>query len=435
MANGPIPCIETASRRRPATVPGAASDRRRERPGSRPRLFVLRWLLPCLVFALPVAAQQPAPGQAGVEVLRGAADLVLNYRLRDRDGQTQRLRFRLPQERLAASKRRFHAYRPGELRRLAEGEARRRRQALVRGLAERWPQAEVSLDAEGTIRWRLAPPADYQRRQRQRYDVILGREIDAIRADFPDARIIGEPGAGYRISAQSQRTLDAINRRMDQAEARANAAIAAYAADVQSATDRDMGRMRAEVQAELDRIDQRMAGFADEFFSSRLYRRNADGELLPDYRRIARIEAAELDSLLPPLRAWLRGLGQRAAVQRLLLFTQSIPYDPLDDRADSAGFLPPLQLLAENRGDCDSKSVLFAALAHRLYPDLPIAMALIPGHAYLALGLSPSAHDTQLDWSGRTWVVAEPVGPAISPLGALSDQSVGVYVDEMIRLF
>jgi hypothetical protein len=196
-----------------------------------------------------------------------------------------------------------------------------------------------------------------------------------------------------------------------------------------------MDRIRAEVQAELAQIQARMDGFAERFFQQRLYRINADGELLPDYRRIARIEADELDALVPPLRAWLRGLDRRAGLERLLLFTQSIPYDPLHDRSESAGFLPPVQVLAENRGDCDSKSVLFAALAHGLYPDLPIALALIPGHAYLALGLSPGRHDTRIDWSGRSWVVAEPVGPAISDLGQLTDQSVDQPVEEMIRLF
>ncbi len=386
------------------------------------------WLPLWLLLASAASAPVLPAGETG-----GPADLVRFYRLQDADGGG--LRLRLPRDAVAASEQRFHAYRPGELRTLAEQESRRRRQALVQGLAARWPAAEVSLDGDGTIRWRLGAPADYQQRQRRRFQAALDEAIDAIRADFPRARITRRSGGGYHISAPDQRTIDAIDRRMDQAEVRANAAVADYAADVQGATDRDVEQMRAEVEAELAQIEARMDGFADRFFHERLYRINADGALLPDYRRIARIEAAALDPVVAPLRTWLRGLGLRAGLERLLLFTQSIPYDPLHDRADSAGFLPPLQVLADNRGDCDSKAVLFAALAHRLYPDLPIALALIPGHAYLALGLAPEGYDTRLDWSGRAWVVAEPVGPAISGLGELTEQSVQVPVDEMIQLF
>ena len=393
-------------------------------------------LLPLLCVALlsSVSAQRALADQTGVEIVRTPTDLVLMYRLQDREGQSHQLRLYLPRDAVDASRRRFHAYRPNELRDLAEQESNGRREALVERLAQRWPAADVSLDADGTIRWRMGAPADYQQRQRRSYDGVLAPEIDAIRAAFPKGEITTEQG-GYRISAPDQRTLDAITHRMKQAEARANAAAVDYVDSVRSATDRDMDRMRAEVQAELDQIDAEMAGFADTFFHERFYRIGADNTLLPDYKRIAGIEAAELDSVVPPLRAWVRGLDLRAGLERLLLFTQSIPYDPLRDRTDSAGFLPPLQLLAENRGDCDSKSVLFAALAHRLYPDLSIGMALIPGHAYLLLGLSSGPGDTLIDWSGRGWVVAEPVGPALTGLGQLSDQSVDVAVDEMIRLF
>ena len=403
--------------------------RRVTRPASASILLTLG-----LALASAPLPQRASADQTDVEIIRGPADVVLRYQLQDRDGQSHRLRLHLPRDAVEASMRRFHAYRPSELRDLAEQESRRRREVLVQGLADRWPAAEVGLDADGTIRWRLGPPADYQQRQLRRYNGVLATELDAIRAAFPDAEITAAPD-GYRITARNQRTLDAIKGRMSQAQATANAAVADYAADVQSATDRDVARMRAEVQAELDQIDDQMAGFANSFFHERLYRIGADDRLLPDYRRMARIEAAELDSVVPALRAWVGGRDRRAGLERLLLFTQSIPYDPLRDRTDSAGFLPPLQLLAENRGDCDSKSVLFAALAHRLYPDLAIGMALIPGHAYLVLGLPADPGDTLIDWSGRTWVVAEPVGPALTGLGRLSDQSVDVAVDEMIRLF
>ena len=58
------------------------------------------------------------------------------------------------------------------------------------------------------------------------------------------------------------------------------------------------------------------------------------------------------------LRPWLAGLSQRQAINRLLIWVQSIPYDTLHDRANDLGFLAPINVLMQNRGDCDSKSVL-----------------------------------------------------------------------------
>jgi hypothetical protein len=123
------------------------------------------------------------------------------------------------------------------------------------------------------------------------------------------------------------------------------------------------------------------------------------------------------------MRQWTNGLSRREALGQLLLFTQSIPYDQLEDRRTDAGFLLPALVLAENRGDCDSKAVTFAALAHLLYPNLPIAMVLLPRHAYLALGVDPEPGDQTLTLDRQTWTLAEAAGPGLFPIGQLAPGS------------
>jgi hypothetical protein len=93
-------------------------------------------------------------------------------------------------------------------------------------------------------------------------------------------------------------------------------------------------------------------------------------------------------------------------------------------------------VLAENRGDWDNKSVLFAAIAHRLNPNLPIALVLLPSHAYLALGMSPDPADARIDYRGQTWIVVEPVGPGLLPIGELGQESQrGGAIDGVVTLF
>lgn len=102
-------------------------------------------------------------------------------------------------------------------------------------------------------------------------------------------------------------------------------------------------------------------------------------------------------------------------------YVQSIPYQ---SRAKvSNAYRRPLLVLGRNKGDCDSKSTLFLALMHSAYPDLPLSMVYIPGHAFAGLGLEPQRGDITFRKSGQTWVVAEPVGPAMFAVGETTGKS------------
>ncbi len=146
----------------------------------------------------------------------------------------------------------------------------------------------------------------------------------------------------------------------------------------------------------------------------------------PDHPRVA----AESVSLLSPLIAQLDhslsatydDYTPRQALAYVSHFIQQIPYAELTDRLQSngAGFVTPGRLLHDNRGDCDSKVTLLAALMAGLFADVERRIVYLPGHAMFALALDPEPDDIFLrdrvadaDNDERaTFVIADPTGPA-----------------------
>jgi len=371
-----------------------------------------------LLCAPPVVA---GPGQAAFRLARGSDAVTLDYRLEDPEGKAHRLRFAFPAKTIEQTRGRFKAYDPRELQRAADAEAQRQIGAAVVQLRGRYPQAAFEVRTDGTIRWTVGSPPGFEGRQQAIYDEHLGREIVALQGEFPKAKI--EPGDGhFAIQAQDQTQLRRIEQRLLAAQGSANQALAEDTRQVKRDLDRDADAIRAEIESDLAAMEGRVRDFAEGFVRDRLYTLAEDQALRPDYARIARLALDDLAPAVTAMRRWTRGMSRRDALGHLLLFTQSIPYDPLEDRGTDAGFRLPALVLADNRGDCDSKAVTFAALAHLLYPDLPIAMVLLPRHAYLALGLKPEPGDQTLDLDGRVWTQAEAAGPGLLPIGRLAPQ-------------
>ncbi|MES2643610.1 MAG: hypothetical protein V4850_29260 [Myxococcota bacterium] len=109
----------------------------------------------------------------------------------------------------------------------------------------------------------------------------------------------------------------------------------------------------------------------------------------------------------------------RAYAERALSFVQALPYEAVT----RATFAPPLALLREQRGDCDEKATLYAALLRAAAPGLAVAVVTLDQHAIVVLGLPPRGADRAVTVDGATWLVAEPAGPAQHPLGALSPKT------------
>jgi hypothetical protein len=129
----------------------------------------------------------------------------------------------------------------------------------------------------------------------------------------------------------------------------------------------------------------------------------------------------------------------RAYLNLLLSWSQSIPYNALENRLESngAGYAPPLTVIATNRGDCDSKSVLIATLLSALLPDVDLIMLYLPNHALLGISLPLRGNETAYNIGGKDYQLMEPTGPALMSLGdiAASSQraiSNGMYTYEKI---
>lgn len=134
-------------------------------------------------------------------------------------------------------------------------------------------------------------------------------------------------------------------------------------------------------------------------------------------------------SLIPLSQAFYEKIHQRSDAREylnlLLGWVQNIPYDPILNRKESngSGFAPPTQLLTENKGDCDSKSVLTAAITRAFLPDTPMALILLPEHALLGIALTPRSDEKTLIANGETYVLLEPTGPGLFKVGEVADST------------
>lgn len=181
-----------------------------------------------------------------------------------------------------------------------------------------------------------------------------------------------------------------------------------------SASGSSRSRVRAVLEAAEAVRDEALAQYQQENGWSTL-----DGSIIPDHVGHASTYA---DALQPVVEA----LGgptpdPRDFANTALGFVQSIPYEQRVVVRDR--FRRPLSVLGRNKGDCDSKSTLYLGLIRAAYPTLPLAMVYIPNHAYVALGLDAERGEDTLRDAGMQWVLAEPVGPALHPVGEISGRS------------
>jgi len=109
--------------------------------------------------------------------------------------------------------------------------------------------------------------------------------------------------------------------------------------------------------------------------------------------------------------------GKRAAITHYLNFIQSIPYS--NKFHNDAGFTTPIGMLLENKGDCDTKAVAFAALMKNF--GLPVILFIIPEHVMIGVELTPSTSDVHMKIGDKKYILAE-TGQGY-PLGAISSDT------------
>ena len=139
------------------------------------------------------------------------------------------------------------------------------------------------------------------------------------------------------------------------------------------------------------------------------------GGLIHDHARLVGDYAGSLSNVATALSADAK--GTRDYVSLALSFVQSIPYEAQKKKGGNPGYRRPLALLNRNKGDCDSKSVLFLSLVHAQYPNLDLAVIYVPGHALTGIALPAEKGDRSFKIDGTEFIYAEPVGPAMMALG------------------
>ncbi len=174
-------------------------------------------------------------------------------------------------------------------------------------------------------------------------------------------------------------------------------------------------RNKAQVTSAMAQLAQVRDQAWQQLLTDRGYTR-LDDDITPDHAR----HVAQYAPQLAPVVAALGGPGDspRAFADRALAFVQSIPYEERAKVSDR--YRRPLSVLGRNLGDCDSKTVLFLSLMRQAWPDTPLAIAYIEGHAFGLAALDRQKGDVRLRAAGRKWVALEPVGPGLARAGELS---------------
>lgn len=107
-------------------------------------------------------------------------------------------------------------------------------------------------------------------------------------------------------------------------------------------------------------------------------------------------------------------LNALQTAQLVMAFVQAVPYEIPDD---PFGIKPPALVVAERRGDCDSKSLLGHMILKALGVDSVIVSS--KAHAHTLLGVALPASGTTFKFKGTTYAFAETTAVG-SPIGFIN---------------
>jgi hypothetical protein len=152
--------------------------------------------------------------------------------------------------------------------------------------------------------------------------------------------------------------------------------------------------------------------------------------LMVDYAALADRGKPRLADLVRSFRELSGQLGndRDRLLAALTAFCQEIPYQiPPDEQNGLSidGVIVPTQVAVDNWGDCDSKSVLFAALWTSLSAERTL-LVLVPGHMFVAVPGRPRySTEVGIGYEGRSYLCLEAVGPAKQRPGSIGADSAG----------
>jgi hypothetical protein len=189
------------------------------------------------------------------------------------------------------------------------------------------------------------------------------------------------------------------------------------------------GRSSEAVNAAYTKIYQLKAELNNQYLVDNYYQNFITHDQInavkPDHARFANIASADLKPIKPVILEKFSIKNIRKITNYVLGFVQSIPYSTLESRvtASGAGFNPPLKLLWENQGDCDSKVVLTVAILRSLMPRIKMILVFIDNHALIGIEVPVQADDQTIVIDDISYVLAEPTGPRLFNLGKLAQVS------------
>lgn len=182
----------------------------------------------------------------------------------------------------------------------------------------------------------------------------------------------------------------------------------------------------AQAYQQLRKVEQQAA---KDFFSDNYYQHFVTHDLISGIKvnhvDIANSSVLDLKPLKPIILEKVSIKNIRKVSNYVLGFVQNIPYSTLESRLTSsgAGFNPPTKVLWENQGDCDSKMTLTAAILRALMPRIDMALVYIDNHAFIGIAIPAEGDEVSINYQGVDYLLAEPTGPALLPLGRLAPES------------
>jgi len=218
------------------------------------------------------------------------------------------------------------------------------------------------------------------------------------------------------VGRVSRAVADAVQRYQGAASADVHGARGGYELTVRYRGPRPMAEVMAEIR-------QAARQAADGYFAESYLKVIHANDVIPDYSRLAARFVPTLRPAAEALAAQLPSAPPRDRLALALAFLQSIPYDTVAASRPGNGYVVPTALLAQNKGDCDTKSVAMASLLATLLPGVASAVVLIPGHALLGVALPVEPGERGLRFEGRDYLLVEPVGPALLPAGHVSERT------------
>jgi hypothetical protein len=189
------------------------------------------------------------------------------------------------------------------------------------------------------------------------------------------------------------------------------------------------GPNREKVNEAYNKIASMQTIASDAYLSDNFYQKFTTYDQIqaikPDHVRFANETVPDLKPIKPLLLEKVSIKNIREATNYILSFVQTIPYSTLESRVTSsgAGFIPPIKLLWENQGDCDSKVTLAASLLRTLMPRIKMILVFIDKHALIGIDIRAKKGEETIKIGRVEYVLAEPTGPALYPLGQIAPDS------------